>query len=75
MALAIRSLSHSWWVQDTYSFKKDGAKIVLMPFKKNSLSSLVDQTRDVVSKSMFARALEEAKVVCALVVLEENEKG
>jgi len=46
-----------------------------MPFKKNSLSSLVDQTRDVVSKSMFARALEEAKVVCALVVLEENEKG
>nr|XP_021851813.1 uncharacterized protein LOC110791377 [Spinacia oleracea] len=46
--------------KNTYSFEKDGVKIGLAPFKRDML--------------MFTMALEESRVSCVLVMLEENKE-
>ncbi|XP_038682662.1 uncharacterized protein LOC119983076 [Tripterygium wilfordii] len=61
--------------KNTYTFEKGGMKIVLMPSKNEILATANEEKDDVVSKSMFARALEEAKVACALVIFEENKEN
>ncbi|XP_021737357.1 uncharacterized protein LOC110703884 [Chenopodium quinoa] len=59
---------------NTYSFEKDGVKIVLAPLKRDLLANPSQETSSVVSESMFTMALKESNIACALVMLEENQE-
>ncbi|XP_056694837.1 uncharacterized protein [Spinacia oleracea] len=60
--------------KNTYSFEKDGIKIVLAPFKRDMLAKPSQEKSLTVSESMFTMALEESRVACVLVMLEENKE-
>ncbi|XP_021758696.1 uncharacterized protein LOC110723661 [Chenopodium quinoa] len=59
---------------NTYSFEKDGVKIVLAPLKRDLLAKPSQEKSSVVSESMFTMALKESNIACVLVMLEENQE-
>ncbi|CAL2257293.1 unnamed protein product [Prunus armeniaca] len=60
--------------RNTYTFEKDGVKIVLGPMKSGSSpKSMKVDGNNLLTKSEFLIAFEEIKEAYALVVMEENE--
>ncbi|XP_042478787.1 uncharacterized protein LOC122059821 [Macadamia integrifolia] len=60
--------------KNTYTFKKDGIKVILGPSKiEINPKPSKGEGNNLLSKSKIDKAIEESKVVYALVVLEKNE--
>lgn len=61
-------------LKNTYSFEKDGVKIVLAPLKMSLSPKLSLEKSNIVFESMFVATLAEYVIACALVLVEGNKE-